>query len=398
MNGTVLPRRWWPLWGVFCACSWTWCIGMYLPRIMLERHGWAGFLVFMIPNVLGCAALGYVLRTPERAEAIIARHRGWAMGFSAVTIAYHAFFAVFLAVRLLPEDAVATGTTASAAGPALAAGLVLGLGAAGWLLSRLGDRGWLVLSGLTWSLSLLVLMVLSAHGSRLPEIPAVRDGLELATIAPVTILGFLLCPYLDLTFLRAHRASAGTHAFGVFGLTFALMLVLTCVLWFADRPVLGPWALVHLGIQGTFTVGAHLRELSTHARGSAAARARWMIGPFAVGLAFAVAAAAGAGPGVIGEDSYMRFLAFYGLLFPAAVLVLVATPVALPNPGRHARTVLVACGLMAPLMEAGFIGRVPGATLPVAAAAAAFAIIRWRRRDAGGRVGEPLNTTGSVRS
>lgn len=392
MNGADLPRRWWPLWGVFCACSWTWCIGMYLPRIMLERHGWAGFLVFMIPNVLGCAALGYVLRTRERADAIITRHRRWAMAFSAVTIAYHAYFAVFLAVELLPEDG------ASTTGPGLAAGLVLGLGAVGWLLSRLGDRGWLVLSGITWSLSLLVLLVLSTQGSRLPEIPAVRDGLELATIAPVTVLGFLLCPYLDLTFLRAHRASAGTHAFGVFGLAFAIMLVLTCVLWFADRPVLGPWALVHLGIQGAFTVGAHLRELAAHCRGPAAVRAGWMLGPFAVGLAFALAAAAGAGPAVIGEDSYMRFLAFYGLLFPAAVLVLVATPVALADPRRHAVTVLLACGLLAPLMEAGFIGRVPGATLPVAAAAAAFAIIRWRLRRAGGPAGEASNITGSVRS
>jgi hypothetical protein len=348
---------------------------MYLPRIMLERHGWAGFLVFMIPNVLGCAALGYVLRTPERAEAIITRHRRWAMAFSAVTIAYHAFFAVFLAVRLLPEDAASTST-----GAGLAAGLVLGLGAVGWGLSRLGDRGWLVLSAITWSLSLLVLGVLATRESRLPEVPGVLNGVELASIAPVTILGFLLCPYLDLTFLRAHRGSAGTHAFGVFGLTFALMLVLTCVLWFTDRPVLGPWALLHLGIQGAFTVGAHLRELATHARGPAVVRAGWMAGPFLVGLAFALAAAAGAGPAVIGEDTYMRFLAFYGLLFPAVVLMLVAVPIALPNAPRHTLSVLVACGLLAPFMEAGFIGRVPGATLPVAAAAAVFAIVRWRRR------------------
>ena len=35
---------------------------MYLPVILLRRFGWLGFLAFAVPNVLGCAAFGYVLR------------------------------------------------------------------------------------------------------------------------------------------------------------------------------------------------------------------------------------------------------------------------------------------------------------------------------------------------
>ena len=45
-------------WGLYCASSWTWCIGMFLPIIMLRRFGWPGFLVFAIPNVIGLIAFG----------------------------------------------------------------------------------------------------------------------------------------------------------------------------------------------------------------------------------------------------------------------------------------------------------------------------------------------------
>ena len=384
----VAPPGWWPLWGLFCACSWTWCIGMYLPRILLDRYGWAGFVAFLIPNVLGCAALGYVLRTPDRARAIIERHRPWALAFSFVTVAYHAFFAVFLAVRLLPRDGAFALNGGSGAGPAaehvaLAAGLLLALGLVGGLLSRLGDRAWLGLAAAVYGTSLLVLAVLLTRPSALPEVPLVLDGAELATLLPVIVLGFLLCPYLDLTFLRAHRASAGTHAFGVFGATFAVMLGLTCVLWFQQGPALGAWALLHLGLQATFTVGAHLRELATHARGGGLVRGALLVGPFAVGLGFAAAATTP----LVGEGTYMRFLAAYGLVFPAAVLWLVARP-SPSAPGerrRDAIAVLLACALLAPLHELGFVGRVTGATLPAAGVAAiAIVLVLARRRAAAG--------------
>ena len=51
--------------GLALASSWTWIIGMYLPRIMMERHGWAGFLAFAVPNVIGCTAFGFVLRCED---------------------------------------------------------------------------------------------------------------------------------------------------------------------------------------------------------------------------------------------------------------------------------------------------------------------------------------------
>ena len=39
-------------WGIYLSCSWTWCIGMYLPVILLRDFGWPWLLAFAIPNVL----------------------------------------------------------------------------------------------------------------------------------------------------------------------------------------------------------------------------------------------------------------------------------------------------------------------------------------------------------
>ena len=52
-------------WGFFCAASWTWCIGMFFPLLLLRDFGWPGLVAFLVPNVIGCAGFGYVL---DRAE------------------------------------------------------------------------------------------------------------------------------------------------------------------------------------------------------------------------------------------------------------------------------------------------------------------------------------------
>ncbi|MDB5302268.1 MAG: hypothetical protein JWO87_3931, partial [Phycisphaerales bacterium] len=43
-------------WGAFLACSWTWCIGMFLPVLLVRDFGEMGWLVFAAPNVVGAAA------------------------------------------------------------------------------------------------------------------------------------------------------------------------------------------------------------------------------------------------------------------------------------------------------------------------------------------------------
>ena len=78
-------------WGLFGASSWTWCIGMFLPTILLARFGWAGFWAFLIPNVLGCAGFGYFFdRDASRRFATL--HAAVVRWFSLATIAFQIFF------------------------------------------------------------------------------------------------------------------------------------------------------------------------------------------------------------------------------------------------------------------------------------------------------------------
>ena len=82
-------------WGLFCACSWTWCIGMFLPIILVREFGWPGFLVFAVPNVLGCAAFGYVLGNAPSRAGLLSRHQPATVLFSSTVIGYHMFFAAY---------------------------------------------------------------------------------------------------------------------------------------------------------------------------------------------------------------------------------------------------------------------------------------------------------------
>src|ERR1044071_797833 len=84
------------LWSVFLACSWTWCIGMFLPVLLVRDYGVWGWIVFAIPNVLGAAAVGWVIRSPEQSRRIVAAHRMPMLAFSLVTSAFQWFFALWI--------------------------------------------------------------------------------------------------------------------------------------------------------------------------------------------------------------------------------------------------------------------------------------------------------------
>jgi len=314
---------------------------MYLPVILLRDLGWPGFLAFAIPNVLGAVAFGYVLRSGARSEALVARQGPALRWFSITTVAFHAYFAAFLVTILSPAS--------SGPWPGLVAGGAVVAG--GLLLSFLPAGAFPILAVIVYAVSLATfarlgvaeLFTMSAEGTRPAD--------QLLWLAPVMIFGFLLCPYLDLTFHRALRASPSRHAFAVFGLTFTVMILLTCA--FRNNILLAVVPLAHMGAQSLFTTAAHLRELrclgdTPPGRG--------------VGLALVVATAAllltlalSHDPVTTGEAVYLRFLAFYGLIFPAWVLLFV-------GPGRSVamsrRNLLVYAAVMIaalPFYEAGFI-------------------------------------------
>ncbi|MEL6497521.1 MAG: hypothetical protein AAF937_00435 [Planctomycetota bacterium] len=324
-------------WAAFLGVSWTWCIGMYLPILMVRDLGLAGYLVFAVPNVLGAAAMGWVLRSPESSLRLTTLHRPACQSFSIVTNGYHAFWAAWLLAFAAMRLEV----------PGWAWSLLLAAGAWAALVRVLlsHDRSARRAAFATLAVSLVTLGIWLTRtaavspmlSETLAERPTTPDALWML---PVSTLGFVLCPYLDLTFNRARQACATPRdarlAFGLgFGVCFALMITLT--LLYAGPlvglvsagprngitiPVVLAVALgVHVAMQFGFTVMAHEREVS---RGGERSRQWHSVVVWAsVGFGIALAGLSeqrwfGMAPG---EFGYRVFLSFYGLVFPAYVWI-----------------------------------------------------------------------------
>jgi len=220
------------------------------------------------------------------------------------------------------------------------------------------------------------------------------------------VLGFLLCPYLDLTFHRARQSlDSPRPAFAIgFGIVFCLMIVFTLLYARVLAPMSGPdWRrhrvphvlaiclATHMIVQTAFT-------LAIHGRAVAAGRGRG--GTLLAGVLFLqFALVLGLGANLLppyhgmdaGELIYRLFMAFYGLIFPAYVWICMlhrrggearATPAKL-------RAMCLAVLVAAPMYWLGFVeGRMiwlaPGVMVVVAAR---YLVIEPRPRapKAGGR-------------
>jgi len=329
--------------GFALATSWTWCIGMFAPILIGSLMGWPGVLAFAVPNVLGCALFGY-LRSAERSRRETRDHAFAMSAFSAATVAFQVFFAGWLWGPLV-QDAL---RTTREAGTALAAG---GVFAGAVVLAALPRHFvWLLAAG-AFPLSLLTFAFLpweSMHG-----LAATGEWSPDAVgwVLPTVVFGFMLSPNLDLTFHRARQETpAGARAgnFGVFGVAFASMLVLTCCYGAAGAGGLNnPAVRTHMAMQLTLTSALHLSELRL-ARIGANWRLVLGVGSGALGLLAALAAHAEGS----GRETYLRFLGLYGLLFPAYAAL------ALRTVGRPSRTALAALGLavlgVTPLLDRSF--------------------------------------------
>src|SRR4029079_12427203 len=79
-------------WAAYLACSWTWCIGMFLPVLLVRDYGIWGVVVFAVPHVVGAGAIGRVLRSRASAARVLASHKKACVAFSIVTVLFQAFF------------------------------------------------------------------------------------------------------------------------------------------------------------------------------------------------------------------------------------------------------------------------------------------------------------------
>ncbi len=80
----------------FLAASWTWCIGMFLPVLLVRDFGVMGWVVFAVPNCLGAALMGVMLSRPGAVERVLNEHALAVRVFSFVTTAFQWFFAAWL--------------------------------------------------------------------------------------------------------------------------------------------------------------------------------------------------------------------------------------------------------------------------------------------------------------
>lgn len=358
---------------------------MFLPVLLIRDLGTTGFVLFVVPNVVGAAAMGWIIRSPELSARLVSRHPGACTAFSAITIIFHCYFFGWLTAGWLSIWPI-------------------------WLAAMLGIMiAPIVVSALTWpwqrglAIALLAATAITLLVSQILTDPEVRppDGRAAAVLAasrlpeadalwlaPVVIFGFALCPYLDITFHRARRSLRGAQgplAFSLgFGLFFLGLILLTAgyagyFLWGVQE--LRWLVFAHIFAQTAFTVGVHLREVlgATNGPGDGdrdysgwgcvflpAALLVLVFVPLALPLLSTMpitGIAAVIGRPSLGEIGYRGFLAAYGLLFPAYVWLLM-----IPTRDGHSGTRgpqgvakvrfwVLAMALAAPFYWMGFIER-----------------------------------------
>ncbi len=355
-------------WAAYLACSWTWCIGMFLPVLLVRDYGVWGFVVFAVPNCLGAAASGIAMR--PAIEGWFLRSHGWAaQWFSLVTIGFQMFFAGWL-LTWFPITWTLPG-------------------ALGWLAMVLALRfrphpGTLVTIAVAVMAATVAALVLGlASGeAQFPRYVLPFDE-RLVSLAPVCAFGFTLCPYLDVTFWRARREVPGSRGAAAFAIGFLGLFPIGILFTLAYSARLGDAEefndLRVAGSLATFLLGAHLclqlgatslyhgieaqslgREID--GRGPSPARRTtgklvFMVAPLLLGLA---GSRAPMYHGIsFNEAVYRGFMGFYGLVFPAYVwLCLMPTWRDRSRPRvRALRVWLVACTIAIPMFWLGFIER-----------------------------------------
>jgi hypothetical protein len=374
------------LWAIYVGMSWTWCIGMFLPIILLRDYGLWSFAFFAIPNVLGAAAMAWIFR-PQTSAAFVQRHRAACSVFSIVTAAFNLFFLMHLANRCASDD---IRSTAMLVGAFVAVACVL-------LLPRRAT----IVAALVFIISLVAIGWSLTNGNARSPLDAAFTSTawrpDLLAIAPVLALGFLTCPWFDVTFqhavVRAGARRKPVFALG-FGVFFLAMIVFTpfYAAQFIDPASLSPGATkafvalaslpiaIHLMAQLTFTIAVHVQHVATPTQATSLAAPapadasapqtshtrEWiwaLIGALALGgLVFAFNAPPLARLTPF-ETVYMTFMAFYGLVIPAYALNC-AIPTADGTAGpTGAKLIITTLGILgaSPFFVQGFLLGMPNA-------------------------------------
>ncbi len=320
---------------LFLACSWTWCIGMFLPVLLIRDFGWPGWVAFATPNVLGAASVGFVFKARGSAALAAHRHALALRVFSVVTILFHVAFLSWILTLVFPWLALPISEITVGGITVVPASIGEGIGAVAivamlfliaLMLSGMRTGMWMLgaLGVYALSIALAFMAWRTTGGEAFTVAPISGDEPRYAIIgaAAVMALGFLACPHMDLTILRTRHelaGAAGTRAFVLgFGVFFLSMIVLT--LAYAPRFLVGEtsyFIVAHIAAQAVFTMSAHLRELRTGSIERQTGRGFPPLLVITLLLAVVCLGAAWLSFTGVGQTMYELFLAPYGLIFPA---------------------------------------------------------------------------------
>lgn len=381
---------------LFLASSWTWVIGMWFPYYLTRDFGWMAWVVFAVPNVIGAASVGLLLRPGtsrnpadwgrRSSVELTTKHDIACMAFSVVTVAFQLYVAAFLIRTHVSQLSVAAPMVSIAT--AVFVGLVVVFALLPWRVS------WWA-AGLVWLFS--VGMALGAEATSgaqgafmLPPgegiVSVTGDPNGLLKLAPAIVFGFLLCPYLDLTINRVRQETpepTGSMA-SVLGFGFFFVVMIAMTLGYAGRLIsesaMSLYIVAHIAVQAAFTAGVHLRALgraggyhkydlskprTVDGMPTAVRQAKLRLFCFSFLFCFAVFF----GNAVLdlkqprsGYDAsrfwYELVISAYGLVFPAYMYICVVPHVTLRAVRQKTRVLLWAGAVIAamPLFFLGFIG------------------------------------------
>jgi hypothetical protein len=322
--------------GLYLASSWLWCIGAFLPLLIMRDYGTGALVLFAAVNVGGAAAFGYVMSRRNQAE-FMAAHRSALNAFSHVTIAFQIYFVCWLS--------------------SLVGWWLLGIMLVLAVLFYLGHT---LLNWITAALFIGSILLFRQHLETFP-LTGLSWTLQAGwwhTLLPFA-LGFILCPYLDLTFHRAlQQSQRGSLSFALGFLVLFLALLLFVFSYVDELSQLfsgegtvsaaSLWPVIaFITLQTAFTVAVHSKEYFRFN----AVKAAPVLRRYAVyGVALVLFMALFHGQLLpwlevpVTEVLYKSFLLFYGLITPLYLL--------LP---RQRPWLLAAILLTAPTYSLGFV-------------------------------------------
>jgi len=323
----------------YLACSWCWCIGMYLPVYLARDFGALSFLVFAIPNMIGAAAVGFLFRSSASIRAFALRHLDALRAFAFATILFHiVFLSGFMPSGVMWVDLMVGAVTILTA-------LITGT------MTRPAVTR---IAPIVWGLSIALFLAAALTGPAgqsmsIPPMAGQFSLVQLILAAPAIWIGFLVCPVLDGTFL-ATREFHGEKTHPIFALAFGALfpVLILLTLGYAGRIIrhdsISSFTFAHFALQSGFTIGVQwwaLRWIRTIRAEQPADSAEPVDGArlwggrillASVGLAFGAAmfaqnfgvtTSAGISPR---RFSYDLILALYGLVFPAYIMAIAIPP------------------------------------------------------------------------